>query len=117
MEDRILISAIDCVATIGVTLEERTVPQRLSIDVELFTDIRKAAATDSLADAVDYDKVAKAVAAVCREQAYHLVETVAQQIADRIRAGFPVPKVRVLVRKISPIDEPRVSYVSVEIVR
>ena len=117
MDDRILISAMDCVAVIGVTAEERTVPQRLSIDLEFFTDTRKAAATDSLADAVDYDKVAKAVAAVCLEQPYRLVETVAERIAERVRAGFPVPRVRVLVRKISPIDEPRVSHVSVEIVR
>jgi dihydroneopterin aldolase len=117
MEDRILISAIDCVAAIGVTPEERTVPQRLSIDLELFTDTRRAAATDALADAVDYDKVAQTVAAVCREQPYHLVETVAERIAERVRAGFPIPRLRVLVRKISPIAEPRVSHVSVEIVR
>jgi dihydroneopterin aldolase len=46
-----------------------------------------------------------------------LIETVAGRIADRVLAGFPVSTVRVLVRKISPVAEPRVQYVSVEIVR
>ncbi len=46
--DKILISSIDCVAAIGVTAEERTIKQRLSIDVELFVDAAKAARTDSL---------------------------------------------------------------------
>ena len=117
MDDRILISAIDCLASVGVTPEERTILQRLSIDVELFTDTRKPAQSDSLKDAVDYDKVAKAVAEVCRQRPYHLIETLAERIADRVTSGFPVPKVRVLVRKISPVAEPRVNFVAVEIIR
>jgi 7,8-dihydroneopterin aldolase/epimerase/oxygenase len=115
--DRILISAIDCVAAIGVTEEERTTRQRLSIDVEMFTDSARPARTDSLKDAIDYAKVAAAVAEVCRARDYHLIETLAERIAERVLSGFPLPQVRVLVRKISPVAEPRVNYVSVEIVR
>ena len=115
--DRILISAIDCVAAIGVTAEERRVHQRLSIDVELFTDTRKPASSDSLKDAIDYAVVARAVAEVCRAADYHLIETVAERIASRALSGFPVTQVRVLVRKLSPVAEPLVNYVSVEIVR
>src|SRR5262245_49645489 len=64
MEDKILIAAIDCVAAIGVTQEERTIRQRLSIDVELSTDTAHPAQSDSLKDAVDYARVAAAVAEV-----------------------------------------------------
>jgi len=115
--DRILISAIDCVAGIGVTHEERTIRQRLSIDVELFADTARPARSDSLKDAIDYSKVAAAVSEVCRARDYHLIETVAEQIAARILTNFPLSQVRILVRKISPVAEPRVNYVSVEIVR
>lgn len=115
--DRILISAIDCVAGIGVTPEERTIRQRLSIDVELFMDTSAPAKTDSLKDAIDYARVAALVAQVCREHDYHLIETVAERLSERILAAFPTPKVRILVRKISPVAEPRVNYVSVEIER
>ena len=115
--DRILISGIDCVTAIGVTSEERTMKQRLSIDVELFTRTDAAAAHDSLKDALDYSRVAAAVQEVCRSQDFHLIETVAEQIAGRILTEFHISQVRVLVRKISPVLEPRVDYVSVEIIR
>ena len=117
MDDKILICAIDCVAVIGVTPEERTIRQRLSIDVEMSTDTSRPAQTDSLKDAVDYARVAAAVAEVCAGRDYHLIETVAEQIASRILSGFQIPRVRVLVRKISPVAEPRVQHVSVEIIR
>jgi 7,8-dihydroneopterin aldolase/epimerase/oxygenase len=115
--DRILISGIDCVAAIGVTPAERVHRQRLSIDVELFTDTRKPAGTDSLKDTIDYARVAADVAEVCGARDYHLIETVAGQIVTRILATYRVQRTRVLVRKISPVAEPRVNYVSVEIVR
>jgi 7,8-dihydroneopterin aldolase/epimerase/oxygenase len=115
--DKILISSIDCVAAIGVTAEERTIKQRLSIDIELFVDSSKAAGTDSLKDAVDYSKVAVLAMEVCGSRDFHLIETLAELLSSRILDGFPVPQVRVLVRKISPVVEPRVNYVSIEIVR
>jgi dihydroneopterin aldolase len=115
--DKILISAIDCVAAIGVTPEERTMKQRLSIDVEIWTDASIPAQHDSLKDALDYSKVAAVVMNVCQSRAFHLIETVAEQLASSVLADFPTPQVRVLVRKISPVLEPRVSHVSVEIIR
>ena len=115
--DKILISSIDCAAAIGVTPEERTVPQRLSIDVEFSTDSRRPAATDSLKDAVDYARVAAVASETCRSRDFHLLETVAELIAARVLRDFPIPQVRVLVRKISPVAEPRTAYVSVEIIR
>jgi 7,8-dihydroneopterin aldolase/epimerase/oxygenase len=116
-KDRILISAIDCVAAIGVTAEERTIKQRLSIDIEILTDAAHAARTDSLKDAIDYSKIAILVMEVSQRQHFHLIETLAELLAGRILEDFPTPEVRVLVRKISPVVEPRVSHVSIEIVR
>jgi dihydroneopterin aldolase len=115
--DKILISAIDCVAAIGVTPEERTIKQRLSIDIEILANAARAAQSDSLKDAVDYSKIATLVMDVCGSRDFHLIETLAELLASRILAGFPTPQVRVLVRKISPVVEPRVSHVSIEIVR
>jgi 7,8-dihydroneopterin aldolase/epimerase/oxygenase len=115
--DKILISSIDCVAAIGVTPEERTIRQRLSIDIELSLDAAKAAQGDSLKDTIDYSKVATLVMEVCRSRDFHLIETLSELLASRILSGFPTPQVRVLVRKISPVVEPRVAHVAIEIVR
>ena len=78
--DKILISAIDCLAAIGVTSEERTMKQRLSIDIELSVDSARAAKTDSLKDALDYSQVAVRVMEVCRSRDFHLIETVAELV-------------------------------------
>ena len=115
--DKILISSIDCVAAIGVTAEERTIRQRLSIDIEVLVDSARAARSDSLKDALDYSKIATLAMEVCRGRDYHLIETLAEILAGRILADFDTPQVRVVVRKISPVVEPRVKYVSIEIVR
>jgi 7,8-dihydroneopterin aldolase/epimerase/oxygenase len=115
--DKIFISGIDCVTAIGVTTEERTIPQRLSIDIEFGIDNPRAAQTDSIRDTIDYSNVAGAVAGVCGGREYHLIETVAEKIAERLLADFATPQVRVLVRKHSPVLQPRVNYVSVEILR
>src|ERR1051326_7886467 len=111
MPDRILIAGIDCVAAIGVTPEERTIRQRLSIDVELAVNTAAAACTDSLKDALDYSQVAVLVMELCASRDFHLIETLAELLAGRILASFPSPQVRILVRKISPVVEPRVNYV------
>src|SRR5262245_15314599 len=115
--DKILISRIDCVASIGVTPEERTMKQRLSIDVEFSVDAAQPAQHDSLRDTIDYSKVAAVVMHVCQTRPFHLIETVAEHLAARILRDFPTPEVRVLVRKLSPVVEPRVEYVSVEVIR
>src|SRR5688572_11309109 len=108
---------MDCVTAIGVTVEERAIKQRLSIDLEFSIDNSRAARRDSLKDTINYSEVAGAVSAVCASRDYHLIETVAEKIADRILTDFPTPEVRVVVRKHSPVLQPRVNYVSIEIVR
>jgi len=115
--DKIFVSGIDCVAAIGVTRQERTMKQRLSVDVEITTDIREAARTDSLKDAMDYSGVASAVVEIASGRDFHLIETLAEQIADRVLSTFQPGAVRVVVRKLTPVLASRVNFVSVEIVR
>jgi len=115
--DKILISKIDCLASVGVTPDERASTQRLLVDLEFLIDNRKPAGTDSIRDTINYSQVAAVVAEVCASQPFHLIETIAERIAERVLSDFPTPGTRVLVRKISPITKPTVAYVSVEIVR
>jgi len=115
--DKILIAKLDCPAHVGVSPEERSSAQHLSIDLEFLTDIRKPAGTDSIQDAIDYSNVAAAVAEVCARQPYRLIETIAEKIAEMVLSDFPITGTRVLVRKISPPMQPQADHVSVEIVR
>jgi len=115
--DKIIVQAIDCSAAIGVSSEERAMKQRLSVDVEVSTDTRAAARTDSLRDTLDYGVIAGLVVELAGRREYHLLETLAEAIAGRVLADCGGDQVRVLVRKMHPPLEERVAFVGVEIVR
>ncbi len=115
--DRVFVSEIECASAIGVTDEERAAPQRLSIDVEVMTDLRAAAVSDDVADSVDYGQIVRMVADMAGDREYRLLETLAERIADGVLTELGGDSVRVLVRKLTaPIPTP-LKFVSVEVVR
>jgi dihydroneopterin aldolase len=95
-------------AVIGVHDWEREIEQTLLVSVDMAADTRKAAASDKLADALDYSAVAATIAAVLREGNFRLIETAAQRIADRLLADFRLPWLRLELRK--PITSARPPY-------
>jgi dihydroneopterin aldolase len=100
--DYVSIKDLSVPAVIGVHDWEREVEQILVISVDMVADVRKAAARDNLADALDYSAVASTITAVVREGKFHLIETAAERVAERLLADFPVSWLRLEVRK--PID-------------
>lgn len=84
---------------IGIFDWERRIRQTVSIDLEMATDIRKAAASDSIVDALDYKAVGKRIIAFVSESEYQLVETLAEKVAEIVRAEFNVPWVRLRLSK------------------
>jgi 7,8-dihydroneopterin aldolase/epimerase/oxygenase len=91
-------------AVIGVHPWEREIEQTLVVNVDMAADVRKAAASDDLADALDYSAVAETIAAVLRDGRFRLIETAAERVADRLLADFPLSWLRLEVRK--PISSP-----------
>jgi len=89
-------------AVIGVHAWERDVEQTLQVSVDMIPEaagLRKAAATDDLADALDYSAVADAIAGVLREGKFRLIETAAERVAGRLLADFPLSWLRLELRK------------------
>jgi dihydroneopterin aldolase len=86
-------------AVIGVHPWERETEQTLLVSVEMAADVRKAASSDDLADALDYSAVAAAIAAVLREGKFRLIETAAERAAGRLLADFPLSWLRLELRK------------------
>ncbi len=99
MTDYVSIRDLSVSAVIGVHDWEREIEQTLVFSVDMAFDIRPAAATDDLADALDYSAVASAVAAVVRDGKFHLIETAAERVAERLLTDFPVASLRLNVRK------------------
>ena len=84
---------------IGINDWERRIKQTLVLDVELGTDIRRAAAADRIEDTVDYKAVAKRLIAFVEGSSVFLVETLAERIADILINEFKVPWCRVRLNK------------------
>ena len=99
MTDYVSIRDLSVPAVIGAYDWEREVTQTLVFCVEMTADVRKAAATDDLADALDYSAVARTISAVVRDGQFRLIETAAERVAERLLADHPVSWLRLEVRK------------------
>lgn len=97
--DRIFLSDLRVETVIGIWEWERKIRQTVAIDLEMAADIRKAAASDSVEDTLNYKSVAKRVQQFVSDSSFQLVETLAEKIAAIIIDEFAVPWVRVRVNK------------------
>ncbi len=102
MTDYVSIKDLSVSAVIGVHDWEREVEQTLVFSVDMVpetADVRQAATTDDLADALDYSAVASTITAVVRDGKFHLIETAAERVAERLLTDFPVASLRLHLRK------------------
>lgn len=87
-------------AIIGVLDHERVTPQPLVIDLRLETNcITAAAATDSLAQTIDYAAIAQDVETFCVTTKAKLVETLAEGIAAHLLERDAIQGVHISVAK------------------
>lgn len=84
---------------VGIWEWERRMPQIVSIDLDMGTDIRRAARSDQIGDTLDYKAVTRRVRALVTDSGFQLIETMAERIAALIIDEFHVPWVRVAVHK------------------
>jgi 7,8-dihydroneopterin aldolase/epimerase/oxygenase len=118
MNDKILFKGMRFYAYHGVHTEEKKLGQPYEVDVAVHMDLRTAGRTDRLEDTLDYGEVYQMVDRLMQEQAYNLVETVAEQIAARILQTFSrVQEVNVRVIKPTPPIPGHYEHVAVDIHR
>jgi dihydroneopterin aldolase len=99
---------------VGIWEWERRLPQLVSIDLDMGTDIRRAAGSDQIGDTLDYKAVTRRIKAFVADSRFNLIETMAEQIAGIIIGEFDVPWVRVAVHKPWAIRGSRDVGVSIE---
>lgn len=97
--DTIFLHDLRVETVVGVGDWERKIRQTVSIDLEMGADIRRAAASDSIDDTLNYKLVAKRVQQFVTESSFQLVETLAERIAEIVLQEFAVPWVEVRVNK------------------
>lgn len=102
--DIIYLHGLEATARIGVWDWEKQITQTLKIDLDMGTDIARAAASDDLGDTLDYKAVAKRILALVEENHFNLVETLAERIAAILRDEFAIPWCRVKLNKKGAIN-------------
>jgi dihydroneopterin aldolase len=107
---------IDCI--VGIYPHERAQEQTVLLDVEIDYDFAPAAASDALADVIDYDMVVSAVTRLVRDGKFQLIETMAEQtVALLFTRVAQATAVRLEVRKPAAVPAAGHSFVRVERVR
>ena len=99
MQDTIYIKDLRVKTTIGIFEWERKVRQEVSIDMEFPFDCKKAAASDSIDDTIDYKTITKGVIKFVEESSYQLQETLAENIASLLKDKYGIKSVKLRVSK------------------
>lgn len=112
--DEILIRDLEARCIIGDNDWERKKKQDVVIDLDLRTDIRPAAASDDLDDALDYRALKKDVLAYVEDSDHRLLETLAERVAEICLDYERAESVRVRVDKPGALRFSRTVAVEIE---
>ena len=100
--DRIILEGMQFYGYHGGTPEERSLGQPFQIDMEAELDLSIAGKSDNGDDTVSYTHLYRVVKEVLDGAPKNLLETLAEQIAQRALDSFPLAAVTVRVKKTRP---------------
>jgi dihydroneopterin aldolase len=114
MHDKVFIEGLEIETLIGIYDWERRIRQPLVFDIEMAFDNRIPAASDDIAQTLDYKAVSKRLIEFVGQSGFGLVETLAEQCAQIILAEFDVAHVRLKLSKPGAVRGARAVGVVIE---
>lgn len=112
--DKVFIEGLEIEALIGIYDWERRIRQPLLFDLEMAFDNRRPAASDAIADTLDYKAVSKRLIAFVSQSEFGLVETLAERCAELVLREFDVGHVRLKLSKPGAVRGARAVGVVIE---
>lgn len=97
--DRVLIEGLTVFTTIGVYDWEKNLKQKLILDLEMAWNNQPAGKSDDVSLCLDYFLVSKFITSFIENHQFELIETVAEQVAERIINEFSVKWINIKVSK------------------
>ena len=91
----------------GIYDWEREIRQTVVLDLEMSSDVQRAAASDSIDDALNYKAVAKRLVGFIEGSSFQLVETLAERCAEIVIQEFGVDWLRLSLNKIGAVSGAR----------
>lgn len=114
MSDIVYIHGLCVDAVIGVHPWERCVHQQLVIDLDMACDAARAARSDAIEDALDYQVVAERVRELVAAGRYRLLEALAETVARVLREEYGVVWLRLKIGKPGAVPAAREVGVIIE---
>jgi dihydroneopterin aldolase len=102
--DRIAIRDIVAHGCHGVSPGERERTQPLHLDLVIDVDLSRPAATDELADTIDYARVHGEIVEIVERHSYALLERLAAVILDRLFADARIVRAELSIAKPRLLD-------------
>lgn len=107
--ERIHIEQLELYARVGVTDNERSRPQRITLNVTMWPKRQFDKLGDDISLTVNYAEISRAVRELVQSRPVSLIETLAVAIADDLLKHFPLAAVEIELRKYVLPDTAHVS--------
>lgn len=111
----VFVRDLEIVASVGVFEHEKRYEQRILVSVELRVPDNYDGVSDRLEQVVDYRELVEGIALLVQREHVHLIETLAERIAEHCLRDGRVESVRVRIEK--PEALPACRSVGIEIER
>ena len=102
MSDSVFVRGLEFEGNHGYTAAERRGTRRFRVNLTLELSLAAAAASDRIADTVDYWKVAEIVVGLGTKSTYRLLEALAGAIGAKIQELYPRAQVVIELEKLAP---------------
>ena len=97
--DSITIQGLSFETGIGVYDWEKEILQRVVIDLCLYTNARKAGASDQLEDAIDYQAISTQIQQLLKDRHFQLIEAMANDIAAALLSNNNIESLSITIAK------------------
>ena len=112
--DKVFIEGLEIEALIGIYDWERRIRQTLVFDLEMGFDNRVPAASDDIADTLNYKAVSKRLIDYVSQSDFGLVETLAERCAQIVMDEFGIAWLRLKLSKPGAVRGARAVGVIIE---
>lgn len=103
--DKIFIKGLKAEAIIGIYDWEKNTRQTITVDLEMQTDIRKAAASDDIDDTLNYKSISKRLVSFIEESRFELVEALSEKLAEIVLDEFGVDSLKLTLHKPGALSD------------
>ena len=102
MSDCVFVRGLEFEGNHGYTAAERRGTRRFRVNLTLELSLAAAAASDRIADTIDYWRVSEIVVALGTKSTYRLLEALAGAMGAKIQELYPRAQVMVELEKLAP---------------